>query len=55
MGARPGSRGGTRAFGHAKEDHAMAYFEFEGGAKGLVDGGRPIDGRTYTLLGHPKA
>ncbi|HET7571435.1 MAG TPA: Gfo/Idh/MocA family oxidoreductase [Gaiellaceae bacterium] len=28
-----------RAYGHATEQHAVAYFSFAGGCKGLIDGG----------------
>ncbi len=42
----------TRGFGHAMEDHGVAYFEFENGGKGLVDGGRGLNGgMTMALLG----
>lgn len=37
-------------FGHAMEDHAVATFEFEGGGRGLLDGGRGIPGG-ITLIG----
>jgi predicted dehydrogenase len=30
---------GQRAFGHAMEEHAVAYFQFENGCKAIVDGG----------------
>jgi len=40
-----------RGYGHAMEEHAMAYFEFEGGGKALLDGGTPIDGGGLTLVG----
>jgi predicted dehydrogenase len=41
-----------RGYGHAMEDHGCAYFEFEGGGKGLVDGGRGMAGPwTMTLVG----
>jgi predicted dehydrogenase len=40
-----------RGYGHAMEDHAIAYFEFENGARGLVDGGRKLPGETMTLVG----
>jgi predicted dehydrogenase len=41
-----------RGYGHAMEDHACAYFEFEGGGKGLLDGGRSMTGPwTMTLVG----
>jgi predicted dehydrogenase len=29
-----------RGYGHAMEDHALAYFEFADGCRGVVDGGR---------------
>ncbi|HET7568754.1 MAG TPA: Gfo/Idh/MocA family oxidoreductase [Gaiellaceae bacterium] len=29
----------ARAYGHATEEHAIAYFSFAGGCKGLIDGG----------------
>lgn len=35
-------------YGHAMEDHAIAYFEFADGARGLIDGGR---GLGFSLLG----
>jgi|GEM_PF-497021 len=31
---------GQFGYGHRMEDHAIAYFEFEDGCRGLVDGGR---------------
>lgn len=41
-----------RGFGHAMEDHGVAYFEFENGGKGLVDGGRGLNsGLAMALLG----
>ena len=40
-----------RGYGHAMEEHALAYFEFEDGGNGRLDGGRPMDGGTLTLLG----
>jgi predicted dehydrogenase len=42
---------GGRMYGHAMEDHAAAYFEFEGGGKGLVDGGVGINGAVMSLIG----
>ena len=30
---------GSRGYGHAMEEHAVAWFGFENGARGLVDGG----------------
>jgi predicted dehydrogenase len=40
-----------RGYGHAMEEHAIAYFEFEGGGKGFVDGGAKIGDATMTLIG----
>ncbi len=41
-----------RGYGHAMEEHAVAYFEFEGGGKGLLDGGIAMNGPwTMTLVG----
>lgn len=41
-----------RGYGHAMEEHAIAYFEFENGGKGFLDGGRKMAGdQTMTLLG----
>ncbi len=40
-----------RGFGQAMEDHAVAYFEFEGGGKGVVDGGARVGECTMTLVG----
>jgi predicted dehydrogenase len=31
-----------RGYGHAMEDHAIAYFEFADGARAIVDGGRGL-------------
>ena len=46
------ARVGTfRGYGHAMEDHAVAYFEFENGSKGLVDGGHAIDDWNLHLIG----
>jgi predicted dehydrogenase len=33
---------GLRGYGHAMEDHAIAYWEFENGCKGFVDGGEAL-------------
>jgi predicted dehydrogenase len=33
---------GFRGYGHAMEEHAVAYFEFDNGVRGLLDGGRGI-------------
>lgn len=38
-----------RAFGHATEEHASAYFGFANGCKGLVDGGGDLV-RPYTMI-----
>lgn len=41
-----------RGYGHAMEDHAVAYFEFDGGGKGILDGGMAMNGPwTMTLVG----
>lgn len=43
---------GLRGYGHAMEDHAVAYFEFDGGGKGILDGGMAMNGPwTMTLVG----
>jgi predicted dehydrogenase len=42
----------ARGYGHAMEEHGVAYFEFENGGKGLLDGGRGMNGEsTMTLVG----
>ena len=42
----------TRGYGHRMEDHAVAIFEFEGGGRGMVDGGRGMnDAGVITLHG----
>ncbi|MBI4559213.1 MAG: Gfo/Idh/MocA family oxidoreductase [Candidatus Hydrogenedentes bacterium] len=44
--------GNFHGYGHAMEEHAIAYFEFEGGGKGFLDGGRGMNGsNTMTLVG----
>jgi len=41
-----------RGYGHAMEEHGCAYFEFEGGGKCILDGGRGMNGAwTMTLVG----
>ena len=41
-----------RGYGHAMEDQAVAYFEFAGGGKGLLDGGQAMNGEwTMSLVG----
>lgn len=41
-----------RGYGHAMEEHGMAYFEFEQGGKGLLDGGEAFNGgHTMVLTG----
>ena len=41
-----------RGYGHAMEDHAIAYFEFDDGARGLIDGGRGLpDGINFLISG----
>ena len=43
---------GQRIYGHATEEHAVAYFEFEGGGRGVVDGGVKLNGDAQmTLVG----
>lgn len=43
-----------RGYGHAMEDHAVACFTFENGARGLLDGGRAI-GPVGEAEGGPEA
>lgn len=38
-----------RAYGHATEEHASAYFSFANGCKGLIDGGGDLV-RPYTMI-----
>jgi predicted dehydrogenase len=41
-----------RGYGHAMEDHAVAYFQFDNGIKGILDGGHPMNGGgDMTLIG----
>ena len=41
-----------RGYGHAMEEHAVAYFCFENGCRGVVDGGRALSGDArITLVG----
>jgi predicted dehydrogenase len=41
-----------RGYNHAMEEHAVAYFGFEDGGRGLLDGGCALNGEaTMTLLG----
>ncbi len=43
---------GQRGYGHAMEDHGCAYFEFAGGGKAILDGGRSMNGEELmTLVG----
>lgn len=39
---------GLKGYGHRMEDHAAAYFEFEKGGRGLIDGGSSLP---FTLQG----
>jgi predicted dehydrogenase len=39
-----------RGYGHAMEEHAVAYFAFENGCRGLVDGGRAMNGEARITL-----
>ena len=41
----------ARSFGHAMEEHALAYFQFENGCKGLVDGGHRIGDCCMSISG----
>ena len=42
----------TRGYGHAMEEHAVAYFGFRGGGKGLLDGGTGMTANAnMTLVG----
>ena len=41
-----------RGYGHAMEDHAVAYFQFDNGVRGLLDGGKGLNGGgDMTLVG----
>ncbi len=41
-----------RGYGHAMEDHAIAYFEFQDGARGIIDGGRGLpNGINFLISG----
>jgi len=41
-----------RGYGHAMEEHAVAYFEFANGGKGLLDGGQAMNGAwTMNMVG----
>jgi predicted dehydrogenase len=42
----------SRGYGHAMEDHAVAYFAFADGGKAMLDGGEAMNGEwTMSLLG----
>lgn len=42
----------ARSFGHAMEEHALAFFKFEDGARGLVEAGESFnDDGNYLLIG----
>lgn len=41
----------AEGYGHAMEDHAVAYLEFEGGSRGLIDGGHGMVGERFSLVG----
>lgn len=44
--------GKLRGYGHAMEDHAIAYFEFADGARAMVDGGRGLpNGINFIITG----
>lgn len=38
-----------RGYGHAMEEHAVAYFEFEGGGRAVLDGGRKLNSPDLSL------
>jgi len=40
----------TRGYGHAMEDHAVAYFEFDGGGRAMLDGGQAFNGQPDKIL-----
>jgi predicted dehydrogenase len=41
-----------RGYGHAMEEHAVAYFEFDNGVKAILDGGKAMNGGgDMTLVG----
>ena len=41
-----------RGYGHAMEEHAIAYFRFDNGVRGILDGGKPLNGGgDMTLVG----
>lgn len=40
----------SRGYGHAMEDHALGYFEFEGGGKAMIDAGIGLNG-PFTFVG----
>jgi predicted dehydrogenase len=40
----------ARGYGHAMEDHAVAYFEFVNGGKGLLDGGVAMNGAQRMIV-----
>ncbi len=39
-----------RGYGHAMEEHAVAYFCFENGCRGIVDGGHDLSGGARLVL-----
>jgi UDP-N-acetylglucosamine 3-dehydrogenase len=41
-----------RGYGHAREEHAVAYFAFDNGVRGILDGGSALNGGgDMTLIG----
>jgi predicted dehydrogenase len=40
-----------RGYGHAMEEHAIAYWEFDDGSRALVDGGKGLKGDLFTITG----
>jgi predicted dehydrogenase len=42
----------TRGYGHAMEDHATVHIGFANGARGILDGGKPLSGNDImTIVG----
>lgn len=40
-----------RGYGHAMEEHAAAYWEFDDGSRAIVDGGKAFKGDLFTIVG----
>lgn len=41
----------AQGYGHAMEDHAVAYIGFRTGGRGVIDGGRAMHNRGFSLVG----